>query len=138
MNQIGLFGHGDAIVSLSVRAPFSELIADGRKSIEVRSWTTAYRGELLIVSGGQWHPQGARVYGRIGQRGVAVCLVELVECRRYVDSDLGPAMAVDHAGNLARGEYAWVLENPRRVEPVSVLGKLSLFRVARSLVTLTL
>lgn len=35
---------------LSVSQPFADLIASGKKTIELRSWDTRYRGEFLIHS----------------------------------------------------------------------------------------
>lgn len=35
---------------LSVKQPFANLIASGKKKIEIRSWKTSYRGELLIYA----------------------------------------------------------------------------------------
>jgi hypothetical protein len=39
---------------LSVRNPLSYLICAGVKDVENRTWTTKYRGRLLIHSSGQW------------------------------------------------------------------------------------
>ncbi len=38
-------------LALSVRQPWVELILPGRKSIEVRSWTTRHRGLLWLHAG---------------------------------------------------------------------------------------
>src|SRR3954470_11772886 len=35
-------------LALSLKQPWAALLAAGRKTIEVRRWTTRYRGELLI------------------------------------------------------------------------------------------
>ncbi len=34
--------------TLSIKQPFAELVVSGRKSIEIRSWATNYRGEFLV------------------------------------------------------------------------------------------
>ena len=36
---------------LSVRQPWASLIAEGQKTIELRSWVTKYRGPLLVIAG---------------------------------------------------------------------------------------
>jgi hypothetical protein len=41
---------GEAIRALTIRQPFPELILRKRKPFEIRSWTTNYRGPLLIHS----------------------------------------------------------------------------------------
>lgn len=110
--------------ALSVRQPFAELIATGAKSVEVRSWQTSYRGSLLICAGAQWHALGVRLHGCLGTRGVAVCVVELLDCRPLVTRDATLA-CVDVSA--FEGHRAWVLARPRRVEPMPMLGKLHLF-----------
>ena len=112
---------------LSVRQPWAELIASGRKSVEVRSWTTSYRGPLLICAGVAWHQLGVELHGRLGQRGCAVCLVWLVDIRPLVDADSDAARldARDFAG-----QFAWVLRSPERVEPLEMSGRLGLFTPA--------
>ena len=111
------------IRALSVRQPFPELIAEGLKTLEIRSRATHYRGPLLIIAGGQWHKEGKAFWGRLGLRGVAVCIVDLVDCRPVTEND-SDAACVDCAG--VEG-FAWVLANPRRVEPVPMKGQLSMF-----------
>ena len=36
--------------ALSVQQPYASLIAHGEKTVEIRSWRTQYRGDLLIVA----------------------------------------------------------------------------------------
>jgi len=118
------------VKALSVRQPWAELIAQGRKTLELRSWRTDYRGPLLICSGAAWHPEGAALHGRIGDRGVAVCVVDLVDVRQFVPRR--DALAACVVRPDARSEYAWVLEKPRRTPPAPVKGRLMLFDVVIS------
>lgn len=106
--------------ALSVRQPWASLIASGRKSIELRSWSTKYRGPVLILaSSSVWrgtdHP--------IGPRGVALCLVDLVDVRAVLATDADAACIVPPEGF----DFAWVLANPREVRQVPVKGKLGLY-----------
>jgi hypothetical protein len=43
-------GKGCAVKGLSVKQPWAGFIADGRKTIETRTWKTDYRGPLLICA----------------------------------------------------------------------------------------
>ncbi|MFN6025464.1 MAG: ASCH domain-containing protein, partial [Planctomyces sp.] len=36
--------------ALSIRQPFASLIAAGKKTVELRTWYTHYRGPLLICA----------------------------------------------------------------------------------------
>ncbi|HEY4116292.1 MAG TPA: ASCH domain-containing protein [Byssovorax sp.] len=116
--------------ALSVKQPWAELIASGRKSIELRTWSRAYRGELLIVSGLRFDARGAE-HNVDGPRGVAVCVVDLVDVRVATFGDAG-ASCYDKIDEFIRADvtlYAWVLANPRRVAPTAVRGVLGVFNV---------
>jgi hypothetical protein len=105
---------------LSVKQPWASLIASGRKSIELRSWSTKYRGPVLILAGsGVWrgteHP--------IGPRGVALCVVDLVDVRAVNVGD-GEAACIVPSEDFG---FAWVLANPRSVRQVPAKGRLGLY-----------
>ncbi len=108
--------------ALSVKQPWAELIARGKKKIEYRTWSVDLRGDLLIVASKSRNDEDVRdegfapddlVYGR------AVCVVELVE----VEGE--------------PGDYEWKLRNPRRVAPIPVTGYASLYTVPDSDVRFT-
>lgn len=46
--------------ALSVRQPWAELIARGRKKVECRSWSRDFRGDLLIVASASRHDDVCR------------------------------------------------------------------------------
>lgn len=106
--------------TLSVRQPWASLIASGRKTIELRSWSTKYRGSIRIISGAaKW--KGKTNYPG-GPRGVTMCEVELVDVR------LATAEDADAAGlPPPDGWFAWVLQGARPVNQVPVKGRLGLY-----------
>lgn len=102
--------------ALSVRQPHANRIASGEKPIETRTWTTKYRGDLLICSSktGQGEPKG-----------VALCVVELVDIRPMKPSDEEAACV-----KIYPRAKAWILENLRPLkEPFPVKGELGLYEV---------
>lgn len=110
------------MIALSVHQPFAEWIASGRKTIEVRSWPTPHRGELLIVS-----TKAYRLLGPDGNplpSGVAVALVDVLDCRRLTARD-------SEAACVPTGGWAFglILSNPRRVAPVPIRGAQKLYGV---------
>lgn len=120
--------------ALSVRMPWAHLIAEGIKTVETRSWSTKYRGPLLICAWKAVAP-GSAIFVKDGrvervtpyseqELGHAICTVELVGCT---------TMAEEHeAAVLVRcrpGLYAWRLENVRKLEPFPVVGKQGFFEV---------
>jgi ASCH domain-containing protein len=119
----------ETMKAFSVRQPFAELIASGEKTIEVRPLRTHYRGALLVCSGVAWHASGAARWGRIGLRGVMVCVVDLHDCRPFTLDDAGPAKSVNSESALAASSWAWCLRSVRRVTPKPVRGALGFFFV---------
>jgi len=116
------FGHAteDAIVkALSVRQPRASAIADGSKTLETRTWATAHRGPLLVCATKRPQMQGLPT-------GVAICIVEVTDCRPMTPADVEAAGGVPYREGL----YVWELAHPEPLaEPFPVVGRLGLFTV---------
>jgi hypothetical protein len=116
--------------ALSIRQPWAGLISLGQKNIELRTWRTHYRGELLIVSSAKKLPVPYSMQDTPGFGfGVAVAIVELVNCREATPEDAERACCP-----ISPGEYAWELRLVLRVAPVPIKGKLNFFEVDDSLI----
>lgn len=114
--------------ALSIKQPWAQLIAQGDKTIEVRSWVTKYRGPLLIVASRSPIVSAPLEDGtgtRILPVGAAICVVGLVSVRPLLFSDVEAACL----SAFPPGQWAWILENPRPVRPVPVMGRLKIFEV---------
>jgi len=98
---------------LTIYQPWANLIADGIKTIETRSWATTYRGELLIHAGKStkfWEGDDDMSYGAI------LAVVDLVTIVPAVDAlDLHPDQCL--YGDFSPGRWAWMLRNVRKVDP---------------------
>jgi hypothetical protein len=109
--------------AVSIKQPWASLIAAGVKTLEIRQWPTVHRGPLLIVSSRRPVLEGHRL-------GQALCMVNVVDCRRMTRDDLPfaciPDFYFDH--------YAWVLRDVKLIEPFSVMGQLRLFDVPDKLI----
>lgn len=112
--------------ALSVQQPWAGLIASGRKPVELRTWTTRYRGPLMICAGLRVDARGA-AWAIREPRGVALCVVDLVDVRVATAHDADAACFDPTA--LGREVFAWVLADVRRVAPFAVSGRLGLFVV---------
>ena len=103
--------------ALSIHPEYAMNIIKGLKTIEVRSWTTKYRGEILICSTAK--------KGRGLIDGHALGVVTLSDVlpmkREYARSAM-----VSSYENWT-GYYAWILKNPRPIVPFPMKGKLSLW-----------
>ena len=125
--------------ALSVRQPWAGLIESGEKTIEVRTWKTSHRGPLMICAGAFVYKKMSREVdaafhvmkrnGTVARRGCAVCIVDLVDVRPIKRSDESDA---HYSGFKAGKDYAWVLENVRKVQEIPVRGRLSVFTLDRN------
>lgn len=126
--------------ALSIQQPWAWLIVNGFKDIENRSWSTRFRGPVLIHAGKQFdadarddlghgvHPviggslaedivERWRLEGFGRQLGGIVGTAEIVECCTYSTS---PWFV---------GDYGFVIRNARPLPFMPVKGALGFFRV---------
>jgi hypothetical protein len=113
--------------ALSIKQPWASLIASGRKTIELRTWQTHYRGPLIVCSSGS--PRRGTPF-EIGPRGVALCVVELESIERA-----SPLHERAACSGVNPGEFAWHLSNPRPFEPLPYKGQLNIFTPSDALIT---
>lgn len=106
---------------LSVSQPAAYCIAAGEKTIEVRSWTTKYRGQLLICATAEKFVLDGEVF----PYGCTICLVDLIDVRPLEKADC--AAALMYKKDWRPGLYAWVLANPRRIENIPIKGRQRLY-----------
>lgn len=110
---------GENVKALSVRNPYANDIFCDYKKYEFRTWSTNYRGDLLICS-----TANPKIIGTIC--GYALCVVRLndvieVTAKNYKDFNLDEKPE----GKL----YAWQLTDNRLIMPFAVKGKLNFFDV---------
>ncbi len=121
------------MMALSVKQPWALAIVDGVKTIEVRSWATDYRGELLICASAApknefWSDENLDPpVVRLLHAGCVLGSVKLVDVRPMIKAD-------EYEGGAfceyLKGAYAWVLEaTGKQYRPDKVIGKLKLFDV---------
>lgn len=128
--------------TLTLWQPYASLIADGLKQYETRSWSTKYRGVMLIHSSKKWdgtlkaerdhlartHPALSHYWNLDLPLGCIVVAVELVKVHRVEDirdelSELERAV-----GNYADKRFAWemkVVKIPD--EPIPAKGQQGLW-----------
>lgn len=113
--------------ALSVRQPWAQMIAQGLKTIEVRSRPWRYRGTLVICATAR--PIVLDDDGHPLPTGAALAIVDMIDCRPLRPEDAGPACLAGDYGDFSAAEisnrWAWVLCNARMVEPVPVKGQLA-------------
>lgn len=116
--------------AISIKQPWAGLIANGKKTIETRTWNTSYRGPLLICAGKTIDEPLAKYlkqmngFDTAGPLGMAVAIVELAAT--------GIMHQVHEAAALCEarpGLFAWRLDAVQRIQHFPVRGRLGLFDV---------
>jgi hypothetical protein len=125
--------------AISVQQPFAFEILSGQKTIEVRTWDTLHRGDLLICSSKKpafskdEMEEMEEEYGCTFLYGHALCIVRVADARLMQKGDEEKAL-MDEIDPEA---YSWVIEDVRPIIPFPVKGKQGFFEVDDSLVTVS-
>lgn len=112
--------------ALNVQQPWASLIVSGRKTHEVRSWTTRYRGPVVIVASLKKSSlASARAHLAMQSEwpaGVTVCVAELVDVIEGHTSHMDMTGGIDPTGS-----WCWVFRCSREIPHMKVKGKLGLW-----------
>lgn len=109
--------------ALSIHPEYAMNIIKGLKTVEVRSWTTKYRGDLLVCSTAK--------KGKGLVSGHALGVVTLSDVSPMKRGHARAAMVNEYEN--WDGYYAWTLKNPRPIVPFPIKGKLSLWECDHSI-----
>lgn len=115
--------------AISIKQPWAHLIIAGLKPIENRTWTTRYRGPLLIHASRRMCVEVEAIEQAFGVAidrkqlhfGALIGVVDLID------------VVKESASPWFEGPFGWVMKNARPIRPVPWRGQLSLFDVARKL-----
>jgi len=110
---------------LAIKQPWASLIAEGKKTIEVRSRPTNIRERVAIYAARSLYDERGFIYGMHGlPRGYIIATAEMVDCVEYEGglSFLGedeqhmiPCNANTDI-DAYEGHYAWHLSNVKKLE----------------------
>lgn len=114
--------------AISIRQPWASLIVAGIKDIENRSWTTAYRGKVLVHASKKIDKKAMKLVAKMGlgpnfiktmeqYTGGIIGEIEIVDCVKKSDSQ------------WFEGPFGFVLKNAKPMEFLPLLGQLGLFEV---------
>ena len=135
----------ETLMALSIQQPYAQWLANpGQfvnagirpKTIENRTWTTRYRGPLLIHASTTFDPDAIDYW--VGRCPALEHVIPLEE-RAYTKGALvGIADLIEVVHQSADpwfiGPYGFVLANARPLEPITYRGQLKLFPVPPSIV----
>ncbi len=120
--------------ALSFRQPWAELVLQGRKTLDLRTYPTHYRGPLAIHASKTIEREACLKYGldpdALATGGI-VGVVELVEVISLTEAEYDERRAEHLAGRSYReGMVGWLLHDPQRLpQLVPAEGRMSLFNV---------
>lgn len=105
--------------ALSIYAPFATAIAANLKTIETRSWSTDYRGEILIcstVKDKNYKPiKDYFIFGK------ALAIAAIKDCTKFKKTDYEKAM-VDPSVDMT-DMYSWHLTDIKPIKPIDIKGQ---------------
>lgn len=121
---------------LSVSQPYADLIIQGKKTIELRTWNTKYRGEFLVHAPFKIKKDACKKL-RIDETklltGVIIGKVEIYNVKIYnsvseLKSDSKKHFATEE---FLRHRYGFLLRKPRKlIIPIPYKGSLGFFDVS--------
>ena len=119
---------------LSIKQPWAQLILEGRKDIEVRSWATSYRGPLWIHTGQKLDTYANRRFGIQDLfRGGIVGSVVLWGIRPFSTKswEAWHSRHLDDSPfNEELAKYGWIFRTPKPLNhPIPIKGTIGLFHL---------
>jgi hypothetical protein len=102
--------------TLTIQQPWAQLVRDGRKKTEFRSWRCHFRGPLAIHAGLAVDRDESK---RVGYdpdklpRGQVIAVVEMYDCKKLRDG------------------FGWQLRNVRKIKPIRARGRLGLWELPK-------
>lgn len=99
--------------AISLKQPWANLVASGKKTIETRKWSTNYRGNIVICSS-----KKPDIY----PAGYALAIAELYDVKQMTRKDEKKACI-----KVYPKAKAWYLRNIRKIKSVPIRGALGIF-----------
>jgi hypothetical protein len=111
--------------ALSIKQPFAELIVQGRKKIELRTWNTKFRGEFYIHASKIPDKDAMAKFGfKELPTGCIVGKAELVDVKKYVNELEHEKDKNLHLASKYWGNHGFILKDAKRVKEISCKGRL--------------
>ena len=130
--------------AISLWQPWATLMAAGLKKNETRSWSTSYRGPLLIHAAKRKpkkheivHFLAAVDICKLDKSilyelpfGAVLCCVELVSCQKITMVNHPDSKSFEfYAGDYRHGRFMWITQNLQTFNPIPFKGSQGFFNV---------
>ena len=120
--------------AITIQQPGAELILQGRKTIELRTWAISHRGRIAIHAGKRVKREAGAAHGLDADslpRGALVGTVEIMDVTEF-DQASWQALRDHHLspGDFPGDVVGWQLANPQRLpQPIPWRGRMGIFYV---------
>ena len=125
--------------ALSIKQPWTHAVIYLGKNIENRTWTTNYRGPLLIHASKTFDNEGYvwLIEQALNNVNIPSLLIDDIPHRK--DFQMGGIIGMVNLKKMVRstdyspwmfGPWGWVLENPKPIDFIPYKGRLGLFDVS--------
>lgn len=121
---------------ITIKQPFATLIAEGIKEYEFRTWKTKYRGEILIHAGKGVDKKAMEKFASLNLEypsGAIIAKATLTDCI-LIDDKMRKVLKEKNSSVYGRvikhtewEGYGFQLEKVKKIDPIPVSGKLSLW-----------
>lgn len=108
---------------ICIAQPFASLIISGEKRVEVRTWSTRYRGPLFIAATKRPCLDHRR-FSHDLPLGAIIGIVDLVDSRPMIPTDASIAFVP-----FRKNATVFVLANPRKIQNIPIVGRLGIFNM---------
>lgn len=119
---------------LSIKQPWAQLIIDKKKNIEIRTWTTDYRGELYIHTGRNPDKFGLDIFGYEDKNLIHGALIGKCILTDVINYDNRNDFVNDTEKHLNLPEwyrsplFGFLLQNCQKITPIHMKGKPGIFQ----------
>ena len=121
---------------ITIKQPYETLIDEGYKEYEFRTWRTKYRGEILIHAGKGIDKNAMKKFEYLNLEYPSGCIIakaNISDCV-YVDDKLRKELTakdpIVYSGVIKHLDwegYGFKIEDVKKIKPIPVNGKLSLW-----------
>lgn len=121
---------------ITIKQPFATLIAEGLKEYEFRTWKTKYRGDILIHAGKGIDKKAMKEFEHLNLEYPSGCIIAkatVTDCI-YIDDKMRNILKEKNKlvySNIIKNKewngYGFKLEKVKKIKPISINGKLSLW-----------
>lgn len=119
--------------ALSIKQPWAELILQGKKKIEIRKWSTKFRGEFYIHASKNPDKDAMKKFGFEGLPcGFIVGKANLVDIKNYKNRGEFDKDSALHLATFDWGNFGFVLEDVERIEKIPAEGNLGFWEFNQS------